>query len=440
MRNSYFMSRVLITALLLSLVSLLMSCAPKNSVASEDSQAPADAKDLSVWAWNINVPVLNDAAKAYQKQNPDTKISVTDLGRLDVYTKLTTGFQAGGAGLPDISLIEDDRLQAYLGAFRSQFADLSAMGFDSDLNSKFPAYKKDAVSKDGKAYAFPFDSGPAMIFYRRDIFEAAGVDPASIKTWDDFLEAGKKVKASSGSSMFNISSDDDGPFRVMMNQAGVYYFDQAGDIDFMNPTVISILTKLKEFNDNGIIYTGARGWDGFVQAITNENIVAIPAGGWLAGTIKGQVPDTAGKWAVMELPVSEGMVAAANQGGSNLALLSSSDSLTSGYNYLKFFTTENSMQKLAFENGLFPSLLTISSEPSFQAADSFFSNETIWTMMSKTLTNIRKVNYTNDYPIAQEEILKAYAEVIFNGADPATELAASAQRLASRTGRKVKQY
>ena len=44
----------------------------------------------------------------------------------------------------------------------------------------------------------PWDSGPVVLYYRRDMFEKAGVDPASIETWDDFVEAGKKVVAANG--------------------------------------------------------------------------------------------------------------------------------------------------------------------------------------------------------------------------------------------------
>ena len=436
------MSKYKICLTILFFVSIVALMAFGACSKSKPTSELVDAQDITVWAWTINVPVLEVAAEEFQMKQPKVKITISDFGSNDVYTKLTTGFQAGGAGLPDVSLIEDNRLQGYLSAFRSQFVNLTEMGFDTLLQS-FPKYKQQAVSMDGQSYAFPFDGGPVVVFFRRNVFEQAGIEANRIQTWQDFIEAGMAIKEATGAYMFSVSSDDDGPFRIIMNQLGVYYFDYDGNIDFLNPKVIAAMTLLKQANDAGIIYTGAKGWSLFVQALSNGTIVAIPSGGWLAGTIKGQIPDSAGDWGIFPLPVEEsqrGMVAAANQGGSSLALLSASDSIPSAYEYLKMFSTTIPMQVEAFRGGLFPTYLPVYEDTLFQAADEFFGGQAIWQIMADTVRNIPKINYTNDYTVGREEILKAQTEVLFSEADPATVLEAAAQRLANRTGRKINQY
>ena len=92
-------------ALILTLV--LAGCGGK----SANETSGSGGKEVVAWAWNINVPVLKKAAAEYQKENPGFKLKVVDMGREDVYSKLTTGLQAGGKGLPDIVLVEDDRFQ-----------------------------------------------------------------------------------------------------------------------------------------------------------------------------------------------------------------------------------------------------------------------------------------------------------------------------------------
>ena len=47
---------------------------------------------------------------------------------------------------------------------------------------------------DGKIWGVPYKTGTVSFFYNSANFEAAGVDAATIETWDDFLAAVKKLK------------------------------------------------------------------------------------------------------------------------------------------------------------------------------------------------------------------------------------------------------
>ena len=70
---------------------------------------------------------------------------------------------------------------------------------------------------------FRGDSGPVAVFYRRDFYEKAGVDPATIKTWDDFIAAGKKVmEANPGVVMTQADFNGDSEwFRMISNEQGL---------------------------------------------------------------------------------------------------------------------------------------------------------------------------------------------------------------------------
>lgn len=49
--------------------------------------------------------------------------------------------------------------------------------------------------RDGKVFGLPKDQGALALFVRNDLAEKAGVDPASIKTWDDWKTAAQKMTA-----------------------------------------------------------------------------------------------------------------------------------------------------------------------------------------------------------------------------------------------------
>src|SRR5690606_42011262 len=87
------------------LTGLLSACG------SSSGQGAADDDVVTIWANNINVPVLEKAAEIYKEDHPDFKVEIIETGGQDIKSKTTTGLQAGGKGLPDGLLQTDDELQ-----------------------------------------------------------------------------------------------------------------------------------------------------------------------------------------------------------------------------------------------------------------------------------------------------------------------------------------
>jgi lactose/L-arabinose transport system substrate-binding protein len=395
-----------------------------------------DTNKITIWAWNVNVGALEDAAKEYNK-NTTLEVDVQDIGRLDVYDKLSTGLQAGGTGLPDAVLIEDDRFQGYLEAFPDGFKNLSKSGFD-EFEENFPTFKKDVVSKDGEFYGFPFDAGPAGVFYRRDIFEEAGVNAEDISTWNDFYEAGIKIKEKTNTYIFPVDKhNDDGNYRIIMNQLGVYYFDKNGNIDFMNENSINAMEIYKKFNDANLI-KDVNGWDGTVSATKDGSVASIPSGAWYYGTIIDQAEETNGKWGVFLMPsIEEGGNKACNLGGSSWAIPSSSKNADEAYKFMEYFTTTKDIQIMAMKDyGLFPSLNETYSDDLFKEENEFFGGQKIWELFSNEMNDIPTAYYTSDYSKALDEAVKVQSEVT-NGEDVKKSLNEAATRLKNTTGRDV---
>ena len=108
----------------------------------------------------------------------------------------------------------------------------------------------------------PWDSGPVAMFYRRDFYEKAGVDPATIKTWDDFIAAGKKIlEANPGVVMTQADLNGDTEwFRMLANEQGCGYFSDDGQSITVNqPDCVAALEKVKEMKDAGLMTRGELG-------------------------------------------------------------------------------------------------------------------------------------------------------------------------------------
>jgi lactose/L-arabinose transport system substrate-binding protein len=425
--------------LAIAVLTFVLAACSSNEDASSNSDS-GEKVTLTAWAWNVNVGALETAAKKFKEENPNIELKVEDIGRLDVYDKLSTGLAAGGAGLPDIVLVEDDRIHGYVQAFPKGFLNLSDQGYDSHADN-FPGFKKDLTSVEGSFYAMPFDAGPGGMFYRRDVFEKVGVNPADIETWDQFLEVSKKIKAETGVAAMPLDKFKDDPtFRMMLNQQGVFYFDENGNIDLTNPKAVHAMDMLKKFDDAELI-KNVDGWNGIVSSTIDGSVATIPFGAWYYGTIIDQAKDSEGNWGVFLLPAfEEGGNRASNLGGSSWMIPSASDNAEEAYAFMEFFTTNKDMQLMSMESyGLFPSLNTTYDSEVFNGDVEFFGGQKIWKLFADEMKDIPTASFTNDYSLGLDEAIKAQADV-FNGTPVEEALKEAADRLADRSDRQVNSY
>ncbi len=128
---------------------------------------------VSYWLWDANqLPAYQAVAKAFEQQNPDIRIRITQLGWSDYWTKLTAGFIAGTA--PDVFT---DHLSKF-----PQFADLDVLYELDELEATSAIRDDDYQSglaqlwkgRDGHRYGSPKDWDTVAMFYDRNVVAKAG--------------------------------------------------------------------------------------------------------------------------------------------------------------------------------------------------------------------------------------------------------------------------
>lgn len=394
--------------------------------------------DVKAWGWDVAAASLREVVPMFKEKDSQVKVKVDNVGRLDLYDKVTTGLAAGGSGLPDVFMLETDRLPGYIVKFPQGLANLSEMGADKFkdeiANTKWPQ-----AESDGTIYALPWDLGPTGIFYRVDFFDKAGIKPENIETWDDFIDAGNEIKKSTDKQLLGIdAANDDGVFRMMLNEQGTFYFNEAGKIMLATPEAVTAMEKIKKMYDAGLV-SNVNGYGGGVTAFKNERVVSAAAGVWYAGTITEQAPEQKGKWDAFQLPAFEsGGNRAANLGGSNLVINANSENVDAAYEYSKFAMTNPDAQMYMMKNyGLFPSLLSTYDNPFFDKKVPYFNNQPIYRMFADEVPNIPKAYYTEDYARAFARATDAQAQVLLNNGDPEKALTDAAQQLAQETDREI---
>jgi lactose/L-arabinose transport system substrate-binding protein len=374
--------------------------------------------EITIWSWDIAAKALESVVPGFQAQYPNVTVTVEDLGNAQVFDRTLAGCAAGGSDLPDIVTTENHEAEIFWAQFPDCFVDLTTLGYDDTVASSFPDFKQTELAAGDAVYAMPWDSGPVVMFYRRDLYEAAGVDPATITTWDDFIAAGQKVQEANPGVLMtqgDLNGDTEW-FRMLANEQGCGYFsNDAESITINQPGCVTALDTYKKLVDAGVV--GAANWGEKITANNAGTVASQLYGGWYEGIIRTGVPaDQSGKWGVYQMPsASADGPRAANLGGSALAVTSASDAPEAAYAFLQYALGTNEGQvTMLKEFGLVPSLLTAVEDPYVQEAQEFWGGEAVWQQILATLPAINPSRGTPFFADA-DAILRTVQTGYLNG-------------------------
>jgi raffinose/stachyose/melibiose transport system substrate-binding protein len=168
-------------------VSLLAGCGSKagDSTSSKESSG----KDVKITFLNSKGEIatqLEDAAKAFTKENPNITIDVVQAAAGESpFQKVSSMYASGNA--PSLSMLDPNDMAK----FSDKFLDLSSEKWVSDAS----AGSLDAAKTDGKVMGFPLAIEGYGLIYNKAVLDKVSVDPASIKTTKDLEAAFQKIQA-----------------------------------------------------------------------------------------------------------------------------------------------------------------------------------------------------------------------------------------------------
>jgi len=121
--------------------------------------------------------------------------------------------------------------------------------------------------------------------------------------------------------------------------------------------VAPVARNIKEIYDADIA-ANIEGWTAaWFSAYGDATIASLPSAAWMEGTLRAELPDTAGDWGVFKIPALEsGGPRASNWGGSNLAIADqvSDEEKARGWDYMEYSLATEEMQLAMYdEYGLF---------------------------------------------------------------------------------------
>ena len=174
-----------IILLLVTLLFLIISCG--GSKKSENSGELEG--EIVFWHSFTQGPrneFMKQAAEDFMKKHPKVKIKIETFAWPEFYTKWTTGLQAGQ--VPDVSTALPNHVVELLQADALVPIDdvIDHIGKD-----RFYTAPLTEGELDGKHYSIPLYSHAQVMWYRKDLLQAAGLEVP--KTWVELFEAAKKL-------------------------------------------------------------------------------------------------------------------------------------------------------------------------------------------------------------------------------------------------------
>lgn len=327
---------------------------------------------ITYWTWWGG---MDKAIEGFKESHPDINVEIVQMGPWDLHDKFLISL-ASGVGAPDVVQLVIRRFDAYTRT--GQLADLTEHLKDLETSYAAPLWKQ--TQYDGKSFGLPTDVGPAVVFYRADIFEELGIE-TPIETWDEFVEIGKKV--SDGNQFMLPVFAPSGEwgvanFFMYLQSRGGNIYTQDGQLIRDNALLRETLEWYYSLVKDGIGYSVPFFTPQFWAAFQNDRLLTlpihIPEG---KANLRKFAPDLSGKWDVMPWPKwdADKPAVTGNWGGNVLAVPAQSKNVDAAVKFIRWMAGSDEGQLMVYNTlGGWPSYQPVLDKPDFAQKDSYFSD------------------------------------------------------------------
>lgn len=245
------------------------------------------------------MPLLRDR---FQELHPTIQVEFQGIPAEELNDRLTT--QIAGGNPPDVAFMDQSAVVDF--SSRNALVDLTPY-IEQSVAVKPDDYVdafRAAVVFEDKMYGLPIDGESTGLFYRTDLFEAAGI-AAAPTTWEEFEAAAQAL---------TNEADRQYGFILFAPEAAYYWYPwlwQNGG-ELLSPDGQEVLFNSAAGKEAAEFYIGlaqysppdfynSNSYDGRVAFATGQ-VGMYVAGAWFASVMQSEFPEVNGMWAAAPLP------------------------------------------------------------------------------------------------------------------------------------------
>lgn len=344
---------------------------------------------LSLWYWDRSI---SDTLLAEVPKVTGTPL-VTQKISTDYKSKLLTSL-AGNAYIPDICAFNDDVATYFPDA--EAFWDLNELGA-AELEDQYLDWKwKFGTTPEGRFIGFPMDTGPTALFYREDLFKAAGLpsEPEEVATeldtWEKYFDAAEEYQKASGGK-YLIPNVDMVYYQAVRQQGTRYMTEENRFIgdgpQIRGPWELAVEAHRRKLTANA---APTRGTD-WNAAVSNGTVASFVDAVWNAEIMKDTTPNTSGKWRVCRAPGGPG-----NAGGSFIGITKASRDPEAAWETIKWVQSPENQIRAYNEISLFPAAKAALGSEEVRVPNEFFGGQIINDVFGESALHVKPV-YLSPY-------------------------------------------
>jgi N,N'-diacetylchitobiose transport system substrate-binding protein len=354
--------KILVTAIGMAIALVVAACGSTSTAVNPANQTGT----LTVWLMNGSAPqaIIDGVNADFKVKYPNVTVKVEIQQWSNVTTKLDTGF--AGSAPPDVMELGNTLVAKY--ASVGALADITSQKSGFENSGTWLQSLTDSCTLQSKLYCVPYLAGSRAIIYRKDMFDAAGVQvPTSM---DDLLTVGQTL-------MSKHSSD---PNFSALYFPGKYWYaaapfvwDFGGDIATQSgstwkgaidtpqsqqglSTLQNIVSKLSRADKTGDELKQD-------QAFAQGHIAMIIANGWEVGVItdpKSGDPSLLPKLGAFPIPShNAGQTAPVFLGGSDLGVAAKSQHQDLAREWIKLLGGTKYQTLMVTQGGVIPNTTSL---------------------------------------------------------------------------------
>jgi multiple sugar transport system substrate-binding protein len=305
---------------------------------------PTEPVTISFSSW---VAGTSDTLKAlrdeFQALHPTITVDFEDVPSEEATDRLTTRI-AGGTP-PDTAFVDQSAVVDF--ASRNALLDLGPYAEQSaavKVDDYVPAFLA-AAMWENKLYGLPYDGETTGLFYRTDLFEAAGI-AAPPKTWEE-LEATAQALTNADQRTYG--------FIMFATEAAYYWYpwlwQNGGELLSQDGTQIlfnsaegkeaaEFYVRLAQYSPPD--YLNSNSYDGRV-AFAEGQVAMYVVGAWFAGEMQSNYPDITGKWSAAPLPQRKRC--ATTVAGDTLVIPAGSENHDASWKWIEFLSAPQNLAR-----------------------------------------------------------------------------------------------
>ncbi|MDE5939260.1 MAG: sugar ABC transporter substrate-binding protein [Lachnospiraceae bacterium] len=357
----------------------------ETSDAGESAEEPAAAADEEItlkWAiWDKDITPYWQAIKdGYEATHPGVTVEMTDLGATDYMTVLATELSGSGSDF-DVVTIKDVPGYATL-VSKNTLEPLDSYIADAGIDLSLYGGVDSQVRVDGNLYELPFRNDFWVVFYNKDIFDAAGVDyPTNDMTFEQYDELARKLADPTfGSQVYGTHYHT---WRSAVQLFGVLdgkHTVMDGNYDFFRPYYEMVLKQEDDSICRNYADLSAEGLH-YSAAFSGGDVAMLNMGSWYISTLIASLAsgeyDTSlcGNWGIVKYPHAEGVEPGSTLGTiTGLAVAGVSDQKDAAFDFVEWVSGPEGAAVMA-ATGNFPALMNDEISEIIAGLDGFPTDE-----------------------------------------------------------------